>query len=134
MPTSLAAHWAALEEHFEHHARRVDRFGEAGRAAVLRMWKNQTNEAGTPLSHFEWDALIERHCELFGTWPDFALSHCAYHEAPAEQERSDFRITECERRIADQRIRLARLEYVGEDTELAKRLLVTFEISLRLRI
>jgi len=34
------------------------------------MWKTQTNEDGVHLSQFERDALIERHCELFGTWPD----------------------------------------------------------------
>jgi hypothetical protein len=34
------------------------------------MWKSQTNEDGKHLSQFERDALIERHCELFGTWPD----------------------------------------------------------------
>jgi hypothetical protein len=33
------------------------------------MWANQRNERGEPLSHFEREALIERHCELFGTWP-----------------------------------------------------------------
>jgi hypothetical protein len=72
---SLADHWTALEEHFERHACRVDRFREAGPDAVLRMWKTQTNEAGIPLSRFERDSLIERHCELFGTWPDLASSH-----------------------------------------------------------
>jgi hypothetical protein len=34
------------------------------------MWRSQTNERGSPLSKFEREALIERHCELFGTWPD----------------------------------------------------------------
>jgi hypothetical protein len=58
-----------LKGHFERHARLVARFRDAGRAAVLRMWKNQTNEAGMPLSHFQRNAPIERHCELFGTWP-----------------------------------------------------------------
>jgi len=38
--------------------------------AVAPMWKSQTNEDGKRLSQFERDALIERHCELFGTWPD----------------------------------------------------------------
>jgi hypothetical protein len=37
---------------------------------VVRMWRSQTNEAGDRLSKFERDALVERHCELFGTWPD----------------------------------------------------------------
>jgi hypothetical protein len=36
---------------------------------VRRMWASQTNEDGTPLTQFEREALIERHCELFGVWP-----------------------------------------------------------------
>jgi hypothetical protein len=69
METSLAAPWAALDHHFRDHARQVQRFGRAGRGAVRRMWSSQTNEDGKHLSEFERDALIERHCELFGTWP-----------------------------------------------------------------
>src|SRR5262249_8925819 len=65
----IAAHWAALDDHFQQHAGMVDRFREAGRDAVLSMWRSQTNEAGQCLSSFEREALIERHCELFGTWP-----------------------------------------------------------------
>jgi hypothetical protein len=38
----------------------------------VRMWMSQTNEGGDHLSEFERKALIERHCELFGTWPDQA--------------------------------------------------------------
>jgi hypothetical protein len=34
------------------------------------MWISEINEHGECLSQFERDALIERHCELFGTWPD----------------------------------------------------------------
>jgi hypothetical protein len=37
---------------------------------VRRMWHTQRNEDGWPLSQFEREALIERHCELFGTWPE----------------------------------------------------------------
>jgi glutathione S-transferase len=66
---SVAAQWAALDDHFRHHARLVDRFRHADLHAVARMWKSQTNEDGKRLSQFERDALIERHCELFGTWP-----------------------------------------------------------------
>jgi hypothetical protein len=32
----------------------------------------QTNERGEPLSQFEREALIERHCGLFGSWPEEA--------------------------------------------------------------
>jgi hypothetical protein len=67
--TSLIAHWAALEEHFQRHAQVVGHFRNAGPEAVVRMWNTQTNEDGDHLSRFEREALIERHCELFGTWP-----------------------------------------------------------------
>jgi len=33
------------------------------------MWKTQSNEAGERLSQLEREALVERHCEVFGTWP-----------------------------------------------------------------
>jgi hypothetical protein len=67
---TIAAQWAALEEHFQTHVKLVERFRDAGPEVVARMWKSQTNEGGQSLSQFERDALIERHCELFGTWPD----------------------------------------------------------------
>jgi hypothetical protein len=66
---SVAAQWAALDEHFRHHAKVVDRFRYVGPDAVLRMWASQANENGMRLSQLERDALIERHCELFGNWP-----------------------------------------------------------------
>jgi len=61
--------WLALHAHFAHHAQQVDRFRSANRGAVRRMWKRQINEDGEPLTQFEREALIERHCELFGIWP-----------------------------------------------------------------
>jgi hypothetical protein len=70
MQRSLAAEWAALAGHFEHHAKLVDRFRGANHDAVVRMWRNQTNEGGNRLTEFEREALIERYCELFGTWPE----------------------------------------------------------------
>lgn len=70
MKTLVDAQWTALDRHFEHHVRVVERFRGANREAVLRMWTNRTNEAGKRLTQWERDALIERHCELFGTWPD----------------------------------------------------------------
>jgi hypothetical protein len=39
---------------------------------VQRLWQTRANEFGEPLSPFEREALIERHCELFGCWPDEA--------------------------------------------------------------
>jgi hypothetical protein len=69
MPRSVDAHWLTLGHHFVHHARQVDRFRTANEHAVHRMWEDQTNEDGEPLTQFEREALIERHCELFGVWP-----------------------------------------------------------------
>ena len=70
MNRSVAVQWAVLGHHFQRHARMVDRFGKASQEAVLRMWLSQTNENGERLSEFERHALVERHCELFGTWPE----------------------------------------------------------------
>lgn len=64
-----ATHWLVLERHFANHAEQVARFRTATRSAARRMWKTQTNEYGAPLSDSERKALIERHCELFGSWP-----------------------------------------------------------------
>jgi hypothetical protein len=64
-----AASWLALDVHFIRHARQVERFRGTDRSAVRHMWINQTNERGEPLTQFEREALIERHCELFGCWP-----------------------------------------------------------------
>jgi len=61
--------WAQLDRHFNQHALLIKRFKHADRIAVLRMWKAGLNEFGAPLSVFERDALVERHCELFGSWP-----------------------------------------------------------------
>jgi hypothetical protein len=70
MKLSVAAQWAALDDHFRQHAKALDRFRHARADAIARMWKYQINEGGEALSKFERDALIERHCELFGSWPD----------------------------------------------------------------
>ena len=61
--------WMQLEEHFARHASMVERFQGFGRAAVVGMWQAQTNESGDPLTPAEREALVERHCELFGHWP-----------------------------------------------------------------
>jgi hypothetical protein len=70
MKASAAGHWAALDDHFQHHAKLVHHFRHAAPEGVVRMWRSQKNEVGERLSQFERDALIERHCELFGTWPE----------------------------------------------------------------
>ena len=61
--------WARLERHFCHHAALVRRFRDTTPSALLRMWASGVNEAGERLSPSERNALIERHCELFGSWP-----------------------------------------------------------------
>lgn len=62
--------WQQLEKHFRRHARLVDHFKNTDAAAIVAMWKSGRNAAGERLSQFERDALIERHCELFGSWPE----------------------------------------------------------------
>ena len=62
--------WQLLEEHFRHHASLVNHFRDVDGAAVVAMLKTGTNAAGEPLSQFGRDALVERHCELFGCWPE----------------------------------------------------------------
>jgi hypothetical protein len=69
MERLLALRWAILDRHFQYQIRLVGHFKEVGPAAVIRMWRTQTNKDGKRLSHFERDALKERYCELFGTWP-----------------------------------------------------------------
>jgi len=69
MKASVAGHWAALDDHFQHHVRLVDRFSDADAEAVVRMWLSEINEHGDCLSQFEREALVERYCELFETWP-----------------------------------------------------------------
>ena len=64
-----AAVWQLLEDHFRLQAQVLQRFAQASPSAVLSMWKTDTNELGEPLSAFEREALVERHCLLFGHWP-----------------------------------------------------------------
>ena len=52
------------------HASIVTYFRNANTVAVLQMLKSGVNDTGACLSQFERDALIERHCELFGRWPE----------------------------------------------------------------
>ena len=64
-----AAVWTQLEDHFRLQAQVLQRFAHASPSDVLRMWKTDTNELGEPLSACEREALVERHCLLFGHWP-----------------------------------------------------------------
>ena len=136
MATSLAAQWAALEEHFQRHAKLVARFRETGRDAVVAMWKNQINEDGTPLSEFEREALVERYCELFGTWPACAQRAGGGVKARtrAELELADRRVAECRQRIALQRRRVTEQERLGSDIRLSERVLLNFEATFQLMV
>jgi len=136
MATSLAAQWAALEEHFQRHAKLVARFRETGRDAVVAMWKNQINEAGTPLSEFEREALVERYCELFGTWPACAQRAGGGVKARtrAELELADRRVAECRQRIALQRRRVTEQERLGSDIRMSERVLLNFEATFQLMV
>lgn len=133
---TLAAQWAALDEHFQNHVKLVERFRDAGPEVVARMWMRQTNESGHGVSQFERDALIERHCELFGTWPDLCPARNELHSGlpAAELERADLCIVKAKQHIADQRRRVAKQEYLGRDTRLSKRVLLSFEMTLHLMI
>ena len=68
--SACAREWERLEEHFRQHASIVTYFRNASSAAVLHMLKSGVNDSGACLSQFERDALVDRHCELFGRWPE----------------------------------------------------------------
>jgi hypothetical protein len=61
--------WERLERHFHYHGLLLARFRTAGPSLVLGMVRSGRNEHGLALSAFERAALVERHCEIFGTWP-----------------------------------------------------------------
>jgi hypothetical protein len=61
--------WEQLEDHVRLQAQLLQRFASADPSIVVRMWRTGTNELGKPLSMFEREALVERHCQLFGYWP-----------------------------------------------------------------
>ena len=131
---TLAVHWVALDSHFQRHARLVDRFRKSDGKAVLSMWRSQTNEDGQLLSRFEREALIERHCELFGTWPVCAPRRGVNLHTLADLELANLRIVESQRRIAEQRRRVTEQERNGQDWRLSRSVLVNFEATLELMV
>jgi len=100
------------------------------------MWLSRTNEHGAPLTLPECEALIERHSELFGTWPLYAPLGISGVTARilAQLDLADRHVAKGKQRVADQRSRVAGNESVGGDTMLSRRLLVSFEMALRLMI
>jgi len=111
----------------------LDRFRKAGCDAVLSMWRTQTNEAGQRLSQSEREALVERHCELFRTWPVSAPRRGVKAHTLADLELADHRIAEGKQRVADQRRRTADRECMDQ-WRLSQGVLVNFEVSLQLLI
>ena len=63
--------WQAGYEEYKRGCLLDARFQDAGAADVLRMFETGTNEKGEPLSQFEFEALCERWCAVFGELPPF---------------------------------------------------------------
>jgi prophage regulatory protein len=68
---SAAEHETTRERYEDYkHTQALDsRFAGFGPADVLHMFKEGVNEKGQPLSHFEFEALCERWCAVFGELP-----------------------------------------------------------------
>jgi prophage regulatory protein len=82
---ALADEEDALHEQYQQHKYNQalsSRFAKFGRSAVLHMFKEVVNEKGAPLSQFEFEALCERWCEVFGELPPFGA-------APAVEQDAD---------------------------------------------
>ena len=82
---AIAAEEEALQEQYADHKREqalASRFRSAGATEVLRMFEACENEKGQPLSQFEFEALCERWCAVFGELPPMGSS-------PAEPVPSD---------------------------------------------
>jgi predicted DNA-binding transcriptional regulator AlpA len=68
----VAAEEEALQEQYawhKHEQALASRFRSAGAAEVLRMFETGTNEKGQSLTQFEFSALCERWCVVFGELP-----------------------------------------------------------------
>ena len=69
---AIAAEDKALGQQWHQHCYNValeDRFADAGPSDVLRMFSEGVNEKGQPLGQFEFEALCERWCVVFGELP-----------------------------------------------------------------
>jgi len=80
--------------------------------------------------------LVERYCELFGTWPACAqrAGGGVKARARAELELADRRVAECRQRIALQRRRVTEQERLGSDIRLSARVLLNFEATFQLMV
>jgi hypothetical protein len=99
------------------------------------MWEKGVNEGGTPLSEFEREALVERYCELFGTWPSCA-ARTATGKTPtlADLELADRPIADGRPCIAHRRRRVAEQERHGSDIRLSERVLLNFEATFQVMV
>jgi prophage regulatory protein len=64
-----AAEWEARRRQHERDNALAARFQDSSAGDVITMWETGKNEQGRMLSQFEFGALVERWCELFGTLP-----------------------------------------------------------------
>ena len=65
----LAKGWKAEQDWALHEAAVSSHFRGATPDDLIRMWENQTNEKGKPLTRFEFEALCERWVEVFKCLP-----------------------------------------------------------------
>src|SRR5262245_42879586 len=86
---------AAWQAEYEQHQRSTainDHFRGVGASEVIRMWETGTNELGKKLTRFEFAALVERWCELFGSLPpddDDAIPELDTATHPSAPEPAD---------------------------------------------
>jgi predicted DNA-binding transcriptional regulator AlpA len=69
---AVAAEEEALQEQYADHMREqalASRFRTSGATEVLQMFEAGVTEKGQPLSQFEFEALCERWCAVFGELP-----------------------------------------------------------------
>ncbi len=73
---TMAHYEEGMREAYREHKRLSNlesRFRGAGAADVIRMFETSTNEKGEPLSSFEFEALCERWCTVFGEHPPLSF-------------------------------------------------------------
>ena len=66
---ALATDWEAEYARYERNAAISARFQHASASEVIKMWETGKNEDGRKLNQFEFEALVERWCELFRALP-----------------------------------------------------------------
>jgi hypothetical protein len=69
---AIAQEEQAFQEQYEKHGRIQNlesRFRRAGPADALRMFETHTDKKGETLSQFEFEAMCERRCAVFGELP-----------------------------------------------------------------